>query len=60
VLLVNEGLEQYNIVWKEKQNFPYKVALMFILGSAAWNFIGAGVMGGGALNMVVGKNWTSS
>lgn len=50
VLLVNEGLEQYNVIWKEKQNFPYKVAFMFILGSAAWNFIGAGVMGGGALN----------
>jgi nitric oxide reductase subunit B len=50
VLLVNEGLEQYNIIWKEKQTFPYKVAFMFILGSAAWNFIGAGVMGGGALN----------
>lgn len=50
ILLVNEALEQYNIIWKEKKNFPYKVAFMFILGSAAWNFIGAGAMGGGALN----------
>lgn len=50
MLLVNEALEQYNAIWKQRQNFPYKVAFMFILGSAAWNFIGAGVMGGGALN----------
>ncbi len=50
MLLVNEALEQYNEIWKGRQNFPYKVAFMFILGSAAWNFIGAGVMGGGALN----------
>lgn len=50
ILLVNEALEQYRIVWKEKNNFPYKVAFMFILGSAAWNFMGAGAMGGGAIN----------
>ncbi|MFK2889854.1 nitric-oxide reductase large subunit [Dyella flagellata] len=49
VLLVLEAIEQHQHIQK-KQRFPYKLAYLYILGAAFWNFVGAGVFGGGTLN----------
>lgn len=48
-LLVLEAIEQRRHI-KERKNFPYRLAYLYILGSAFWNFVGAGVFGGGTLN----------
>ena len=44
-LLVLEAIEQRQRIAKDR-DFPYHLAFMFILGSAFWNFVGAGVFGG--------------
>lgn len=49
VLLVLEAIEQRRQI-KEQRAFPYRLAYLYILGSAFWNFVGAGVMGGGTIN----------
>lgn len=48
-LLVLEAIEQRRHI-NERKNFPYRLAYLYILGSAFWNFVGAGVFGGGTLN----------
>jgi len=48
-LLVMEAIDQRRHI-AERENFPYKLAYLYILGSAFWNFVGAGVFGGGTLN----------
>lgn len=48
-LLVLEAIEQRQRISKEKE-FPYRLAYLFILGSTFWNFVGAGVFGGGTIN----------
>jgi nitric oxide reductase subunit B len=48
-LLVLEAIEQQRHIRHEKE-FPYRLAYLYILGSAFWNFVGAGVFGGGTLN----------
>ncbi|MEX3840083.1 nitric-oxide reductase large subunit [Paraburkholderia sp. BR10882] len=48
-LLVLEAIEQQRHIQHEK-DFPYRLAYLYILGSAFWNFVGAGVFGGGTLN----------
>ncbi len=48
-LLVLEAIEQHRHI-RAKGNFPYRLAYLYILGSAFWNFVGAGVFGGGTLN----------
>jgi len=48
-LLVMEAIEQRRHI-AEKRDFPYRLAYLYILGSAFWNFVGAGVFGGGTLN----------
>lgn len=48
-LLVTESLEQKRIISAHGE-FKYKLAYLYILGAAFWNFVGAGVFGGGTLN----------
>jgi nitric oxide reductase subunit B len=49
VLLILEAIQQYRLI-KGAARFDYNLAYTFILGSAFWNFVGAGVFGGGTLN----------
>ena len=49
VLLILEAVEQHHLV-KQHQGFPHRLTYLFILGSAFWNFLGAGVFGGATLN----------
>ncbi|HET9160486.1 MAG TPA: cbb3-type cytochrome c oxidase subunit I [Caulobacteraceae bacterium] len=49
VLLILEAISQHRLI-KGHAQFNYGLAYTFILGSAFWNFVGAGVFGGGTLN----------
>jgi nitric oxide reductase subunit B len=49
VLLILEAIQQHRLI-KASREFNYGLAYTFILGSAFWNFVGAGVFGGGTLN----------
>jgi nitric oxide reductase subunit B len=49
VLLILEAIQQHRLI-KGAATFDYNLAYTFILGSAFWNFVGAGVFGGGTLN----------
>jgi nitric oxide reductase subunit B len=49
VLLILDAMENHDIIHRQRQ-FRYGLAYTYILGSAFWNFVGAGVFGGGTLN----------
>ncbi|HJU15458.1 MAG TPA: cbb3-type cytochrome c oxidase subunit I [Stellaceae bacterium] len=49
VLLVIEAIQQRRLI-KSAGEFKYGLAYTYITGSAFWNFVGAGVFGGGTLN----------
>lgn len=49
VLLILEAIQQHRLI-KGAAAFDYNLAYTYILGSAFWNFVGAGVFGGGTLN----------
>jgi nitric oxide reductase subunit B len=49
VLLILEAISQHRLI-KGAAAFDYGLAYLYILGSAFWNFVGAGVFGGGTLN----------
>ncbi len=49
VLLVLEAIQQYRLIRKEKA-FKYGLAYTYVIGASFWNFVGAGVFGGGTLN----------
>jgi nitric oxide reductase subunit B len=49
LLLVMEGIQQRRLI-KADREFKYGLAYLYLLGSAFWNFVGAGVFGGGVLN----------
>ena len=49
VLLVLEAIQQYGLI-KAHRDFKYRLAYIYIIGAAFWNFVGAGVFGGGTLN----------
>lgn len=49
VLLVLEAIDQQLHI-RQKKDFSFKLAYLYILGAAFWNFVGAGVFGGGTLN----------
>jgi nitric oxide reductase subunit B len=49
VLLILEAIQQHRLI-KANREFNYNLAYTFIIGSAFWNFVGAGVFGGGTLN----------
>ncbi len=49
VLLVLEAIQQYRLIRKDKE-FKYGLAYTYVIGASFWNFVGAGVFGGGTLN----------
>jgi nitric oxide reductase subunit B len=49
VLLILESIEQRRIIARHQQ-FQYGLAYTYVIGAAFWNFVGAGVFGGGTLN----------
>ena len=49
VLLVIEAIRHRRLI-KADQQFKYGLAYTYIIGAAFWNFVGAGVFGGGTLN----------
>ena len=49
VLLILEAIQQRQLI-KQDQEFKYGLAYTYIIGAAFWNFVGAGVFGGGTLN----------
>jgi nitric oxide reductase subunit B len=49
VLLILDAMENHDILHRQRQ-FRYGLAYTYILGSAFWNFVGAGVFGAGTPN----------
>jgi len=49
VLLIMEAINHYRLIRRHRQ-FDYRLAYLYIIGAAFWNFVGAGVFGGGTLN----------
>lgn len=49
VLLIIEAINHYHLI-KAHQEFKYRLAYTYVIGAAFWNFVGAGVFGGGTLN----------
>lgn len=49
MLLVIDAIEHHKEI-KLSGNNTYQLAYLYILGAAFWNFVGAGVFGGGTLN----------
>jgi nitric oxide reductase subunit B len=49
VLLIIEAIQHYQLI-RGHQTFNYHLAYTYIIGAAFWNFVGAGVFGGGTLN----------
>lgn len=49
LLLVIDAIEHKQLIHK-KGVFHYNLVFLYILGAAFWNFVGAGVFGGGTLN----------
>jgi nitric oxide reductase subunit B len=49
VLLIIEAVQQYQLI-RAHRAFNYRLAYTYIIGAAFWNFVGAGVFGGGTLN----------
>jgi nitric oxide reductase subunit B len=49
VLLIIEAINHYRLIRRHRQ-FNYRLAYLYIIGAAFWNFVGAGVFGGGTLN----------
>jgi len=48
-LLIMEAIQQYLLI-RAHRTFNYRLAYSYIIGAAFWNFVGAGVFGGGVLN----------
>ena len=49
VLLIIEAIQHHRLIKSDGQ-FKYGLAYTYIIGAAFWNFVGAGVFGGGTLN----------
>jgi nitric oxide reductase subunit B len=49
VLLIIEAINHHRLI-RQHQTFKYNLAYTYIIGAAFWNFVGAGVFGGGTLN----------
>lgn len=49
MLLILEAIQQHRLI-KAHGEFKYGLAYTYIIGAAFWNFVGAGVFGGGTLN----------
>jgi nitric oxide reductase subunit B len=50
VLLIMEAIHQRALIKAHGAAFKYDLAYTYIIGAAFWNFVGAGVFGGGTLN----------
>jgi nitric oxide reductase subunit B len=50
VLLIIEAINHYRLIRGQGSLFQYRVAYTYVIGAAFWNFVGAGVFGGGTLN----------
>lgn len=48
-LLIMDAIEELQLIKKQKV-FEYRLAYLYIFGAAFWNFVGAGVFGGGTIN----------
>ncbi|MDI5789031.1 cbb3-type cytochrome c oxidase subunit I [Bacillus licheniformis] len=44
-LLVLEAYEQYKMMKDGGHHFPYKATFWFLISTAIWNLVGAGVLG---------------
>jgi nitric oxide reductase subunit B len=49
LLLVIDAIQHHRLINKVGE-FKYGLAYLYIIGAAFWNFVGAGVFGGGTLN----------
>jgi nitric oxide reductase subunit B len=49
LLLIIDAVKERQLI-KQQQDFLYDLTYLYILGAAFWNFVGAGVFGGGTLN----------
>ncbi|ARG97532.1 nitric-oxide reductase large subunit [Legionella micdadei] len=49
VLLIIDAIEHHQLI-KRQGSFTYNLACLYLFGAAFWNFVGAGVFGGGTLN----------
>jgi nitric oxide reductase subunit B len=49
VLLIIDAINHYRLI-RAYQSFKYRLAYTYVIGAAFWNFVGAGVFGGGTLN----------
>ena len=49
VLLVLDAIQHYRLIGAHSE-FKYGLAYTYVIGAAFWNFVGAGVFGGGTLN----------
>jgi nitric oxide reductase subunit B len=49
VLLIIDAINHYRLI-RAHQEFRYRLAYTYVIGAAFWNFVGAGVFGGGTLN----------
>lgn len=49
VLLIIDAIQHRQLI-KRQGLFTYNLAYLYILGASFWNFVGAGVFGGGTLN----------
>jgi len=49
VLLIIEAINNYRLI-RTHAEFKYRLAYFYVIGAAFWNFVGAGVFGGGTLN----------
>lgn len=50
VLLIIEAIQNHRLIKAQGRSFSYGLAYTYIIGAAFWNFVGAGVFGGGTLN----------
>ncbi len=50
ILLVIEALIEQRALIRAQKGFPHALAYKYVIGSAFWNFVGAGVFGGGLIN----------
>ena len=49
LLLVIDAIQHHRLI-KTAGEFKYGLAYLYVIGAAFWNFVGAGVFGGGTLN----------
>ncbi|MFC7223912.1 nitric-oxide reductase large subunit [Halalkalicoccus sp. GCM10025322] len=45
VFILYRSLGEYRSMKVQGEEFPYKLPLLFIIGSSVWNFVGGGVLG---------------